>query len=182
MPGRLWLNEDGRGLMFVGNVSWVQEQVTWLFSLLVCVCLCVCYTSVHLFVRVCMYELNHFPPSTLLVFWFISHVCYIYYFVCIKLFIIKWGGVEITRLFWKTPGHFASSPSHIFQHFSVSWIKDRMARVHALKLQFKNKYLSSVKHWTKDLISSILSDDQKNKLVFGLVLLWSPCHTWGNKA
>ena len=35
-----------------------------------CVSLYVCYTSVHLFVRVCMYELNHFPPSTLLVFWF----------------------------------------------------------------------------------------------------------------
>ena len=37
-----------------------------------------------------------------------------------------------------------------------------MARVNAFKLQFKNKYLSSVKHWTKNFISNILFDYHKN--------------------
>lgn len=31
----------------------------------------------------------------ILVFWFIAHICYIYYFICIKFFIIKWKNTEV---------------------------------------------------------------------------------------
>ena len=108
-----------------------------------------------------------FSQGTLLVFWFISHACCcIYYFVCIKFFIIKWEEKN-NKIVLENTRSLCLFPFTHFSTFLCILDKGQMARVHAFKLQFKNKYLSSVKHWTKDLISSILSDDHRNKLVLG---------------
>lgn len=67
--GRLWLKENTKaGFGNAGHVLFLYIGTDYMgvFTSDLCVFLYVCYTSVHLLVSECVYEFDHFPPSTVL--------------------------------------------------------------------------------------------------------------------